>query len=473
MKLSVRIARRWLYGLLCLATIGLSSFNLSDKKLNSSISADDFYRGANLYDKALKHFFVSEQFIMYRYYNPFEQVRGGEKASVWMYTSAIEATNSLLRALYKHKDSISIRKVAYYEGLLEKLYDNAAYYLGTFTYTSFTQTKEWTVYAVNRAEEKGKANVTGILNVYDDQMWLVRELLESYDLTQNSKYLEQAEYLTAYVLDGWDATRDEEGNEHGGISWGPGYVTKHACSNGPMISALVWLHELYKKKNDKVVYRYIDSRDRKTRKVKKLLKRDYYLMFAKKIYHWQKRHLLNDQGVYWDMMGQCAPDCQIRYEEVGGQRYRGHTQLLKATGKPYSYNSGTMLSGAADLYRATKQKDYLDDAKALAKASFLYFAKADKQLKGYYSFPTDGFNNWFHTVLLKGYTALLPYDPSVLTYVQAFRANLNYAYSNYYKDGILPRDLLGGWDKDSRKNNVEGMFMFSYVTQYALFATYL
>ncbi len=52
MKLSVRIARRWLYGLLCLATIGLSSFNLSDKKLNSSISVDDFYRGANLYDKA-------------------------------------------------------------------------------------------------------------------------------------------------------------------------------------------------------------------------------------------------------------------------------------------------------------------------------------------------------------------------------------------------------------------------------------
>ncbi|WP_082021765.1 glycoside hydrolase family 76 protein [Sphingobacterium sp. T2] len=130
-----------------------------------------------------------------------------------------------------------------------------------------------------------------------------------------------------------------------------------------------------RKRTIRIVYRYIDSRDRKTRKVKKLLKRDYYLMFAKKIYHWQKGHLLNDQGVYWDMMGQCSPDCQIRYEEVGGQRYRGHTQLLKATGKPYSYNSGTMLSGAVDLYRATKQKDYLDDAKALAKASFLYFDK--------------------------------------------------------------------------------------------------
>jgi uncharacterized protein YyaL (SSP411 family) len=58
---------------------------------------------------------------------------------------------------------------------------------------------------------KGKANVTGVLNVYDDQMWLVRELLEAYHLTGQERYLQEAEYLTAYVLDGWDCTLDEKG----------------------------------------------------------------------------------------------------------------------------------------------------------------------------------------------------------------------------------------------------------------------
>src|SRR5690606_40663265 len=102
---------------------------------------------------------------------------------------------------------------------------------------------EWTVYGVNRGNSKGGAQVEGIENVYDDQMWLIREFLEAYKVTGNELFLEKAEYLTAYVLDGWDCTIDENGNEVGGISWGPGYVTKHACSNGPMISPLVWRSE--------------------------------------------------------------------------------------------------------------------------------------------------------------------------------------------------------------------------------------
>lgn len=80
-----------------------------------------------------------------------------------------------------------------------KLIDNLDYNAGTFTLTSYTGTDSWTVYAVNRAEGKGAVDVTGVLNVYDDQEWLVRELIESYRVTCNSKYLEKAEYLTLTV----------------------------------------------------------------------------------------------------------------------------------------------------------------------------------------------------------------------------------------------------------------------------------
>ena len=122
-----------------------------------------------------------------------------------------------------------------YKELLTQLYDNLEYYAGTFTLTSYTQTKQWTVYGVNRGNDKGAAQVEGILNVYDDQMWLVRELLESYHITGEQRYLEKAEYLMEYVLDGWDCTLDEQGNPLG-ASHGAGYLTKHSCSNGPIVS---------------------------------------------------------------------------------------------------------------------------------------------------------------------------------------------------------------------------------------------
>src|SRR5690606_26481686 len=189
---------------------------------------------------------------MARYYNPYTGQRSNEIGSIWMYTSAIEAVTAILHALETEKEQgDAARYNAHfdrYEQELMKLYDAADFYLGTFTLTSYTGTNEWTVYGVNRGNSKGGARVEGIENVYDDQMWLIREFLEAYKVTGNQLFLEKAEYLTEYVLDGWDCTFDTNGNEVGGIAWGPGYVTKHACSNGPMISPLVWLHELYKGK---------------------------------------------------------------------------------------------------------------------------------------------------------------------------------------------------------------------------------
>lgn len=454
----------WLIGCF-LAPLSTDANSIPDKNLYIDENAD-LGKGIQLLNTSMQNYFTTDDMIMHRFYNPFTNKRSEEKASVWMYTSAIEAVNSILKSLqHSNQKDLALK----YEDLLERLYSNADFYLGNFELTSFTQTQNWSVYAVDRVNEKGKARVTGIYNVYDDQMWLVRELLDSYHLTKNEKYLQKAEYLTAYVLDGWDCTRDEAGNEHGGIPWGPGYVTKHACSNGPMISPLVWLHEIYKNKKDQIIYRVVDAKDKKTRKSINVLKSAYYLNFAQKIYDWQKKYLLNNDGVYADMIGGCDPNCSIQYEEVNGVKYRANTALREATGRAFSYNTGTMISGAADLYRVTKKKEYLADGKQLARASFDYFAHPDAQLNNYYSFATDGFNNWFNTVLLRGYVSLLPFDTTVSSYIGAFRNNLNYAYEHYNKDNVLPTDLLGGWDKQVEKNDIEGMFMFSYVTQMAIF----
>jgi predicted alpha-1,6-mannanase (GH76 family) len=432
-------------------------------------------RAMELTDNAISSHFTGDGMAMARYYNPYTNVRSDEKGSIWMYTSAIEAVNAILHALkmQQARGNTALYDQHYnkYSELLGKLMDNADYYLGTFQLTSYTQTKQWSVYGVNRGGSKGSAQVAGIENVYDDQMWLIREMLEAYKVTGNNVYLQKAEYLTEYVIDGWDCTRNADGTERGGIPWGPGYVTKHSCSNGPMVSPLVWLHELYKTKNDETAYRYIDATDKQTRNTMQVKKSDYYLDFAKKIYACQKSQLLRADGVYDDMRGGCSPG-NPETETVNGTVYRKGTTCQDRVGPAITYNSGSMLSGAADLYRATGDNTYLDDAKKLSDASFQYFAKLGETKPGYYTYDISGFRNWFNGVLMRGYVDVYPAYGTAADYIDSFQKNLDYGYDNFLYKGFLPTNLLVGWNRDSGKNNTEGMFNFAFAAEYAVLARY-
>lgn len=441
---------------------------------SQNLAQQNISRAIALFDNAVKCYFVGEDMALSRFYNPFTKVRSDEKGSVWMYTSSIEAVNAILHALKLQKENgneqLYNQHYNRYVQLLHKLYQNLAYYAGTYTLTSYTQTKEWTVYGVDRSSSQGKARVEGIYNVYDDQQWLVRELLEAYKLTGNNEYLVQAEYLTEYILDGWDCTLDANGNEYGGITWGPGYVSKHACSNGPMVSPLVWLYELYKDKNDQLTYRYIGS-DKK-REMKTVKKSEYYIRFAKAIYHWQKDHLLRSDEVFDDFMGGCEPNCKVSYEFLNDKIYRKHTELRSKIGPAYSYNSGSMLSGAADLYHVTNNPLYLDDVKKLTRASFEYFAKKDKNVKGYYTYNVSGFSNWFNGVLMRSYFDAYPFCNDATEALGSFQMNLDYGYKNFLTEGFLPDNLLVGWESNGDSNNIEAMFTFSFIAEYAILARY-
>lgn len=446
-----------------------------DPKPEVNLAEQNLLRSMQIVDKAVSSYFTGDGMAMARYYNPFTNSRSEEKGSIWMYTSSIEAVNAILHGLATQKEhgnsELYDKNFNRYVDLLAKLYDNADYYLGTFKLISYTQTKEWTIYGVNRGASKGSAKVEGIENVYDDQMWLVRELLESYKVTKNNSYLQKAEYLTEYVLDGWDCTIDQNGNEIGGIPWGPGYVTKHSCSNGPMVSPLVWLHEIYKNKNDEITHRFIDPADKLTRKTAQVKKSEYYLTFAKKIYSWQKKYLLRSDGVYDDMMGGCSPG-RPETITVFGQVYRKGTTCRDRVGPAITYNSGTMLSGAADLYRATSDNLYLEDGQKLTDASFKYFAKLGATKPGYYTYDISGFRNWFNGVMMRGYVDLYPSYKNVSACIDTFQQNLDYGYENFLHNDFLPNNLLVGWSRDNNNNRVEGMFTFAFAAEYAVLARY-
>lgn len=405
-------------------------------------------------------------------------------ADVWPYTAALEATNSVMEALTLTKDKfpeLYEANFARYKSQMSKLYTNLGYYKGTYTLTSYTQTSKWSVYGVHRGSTVGSATVTGIENVYDDQMWIARELIRAYKNTGETKYLTQAEYLTSYILDGWDCYLDADGNEYGGISWGPGYNSKHSCSNAPIVSPLVWLAQIYKDKDDEATHRFIAADGK--RQTETMKKSDYYLLFAKKVYAWQKTKLFNSStGVYWDMLG---ADGTLQYETVDGQRYRKHVDTGGPVGTEFTYNTGTMLSGACDLYEFTGDESYLTDLTALANKSWLKFRGTSKRIGGkvYYPFPYDsdtksGFNAWFDDVLLRAYVVSYSMEqPRSLAKgyyskmgCEAFQNNLDYAYENYLWEDFLPNNMLGGWEKNTV---TKGFHQLAFASEYGVLVDFL
>ena len=433
----------------------------------NDVNVRNLTRATALFDAAMQHY-ISGDMKMADMYNPYTDKASGE-ADVWPYTAAIEACNSILEgyaALTKAGKSAQQGTAAAYKEQLAKLYDGLEYYAGTFKLTSYTRNnQEWTVYGVHRGAMKGGAKVDGDQNVYDDQQWIIRELLRSWKATGEQKYLDKAEYLTAYVLDGWDWCLDDKqhawGNEVGGITWGPSYGTKHACSNGPFVSPLVWLAEYYQGKNDKVTYRTI-ANDGKRQDVT-ATKADYYLMMAKKIYEWQQYNLRASDGVYLDMVGASN---NIRYDVFDGVQYRISNPGTGAGGTKHTYNSGTMVSGGADLYALTHDSRYLDDTRKLYTATFDYFPK--KNSKGTWDYAYSDFSRWFDDVLMRGWIDATGIGVDAKEGVATFQTNLDYSWENFLRQNALPRGLTGGWSNNQAQNDVRAIIAFAYASEYGM-----
>jgi len=409
-------------------------------------------------------------------------------SDVWPYTAAIEAHCSLLEAmdaLNELGDEATSKFVAenraHYADRLNLLIDNLEWYRGSYQLPSYaTASKTVSPYAVPRAWARGKADVSGILNVYDDQMWIARELIRAYNVTDNREYLERAVYLTDYVLEGWDCWHDENGKEYGGITWGPGYNSKHACSNAPIIQPLVWLSDIYKElensnllTDEEKAYRFYDRDENNKVYVVKdnaTPRSERYLQFAAKVYNWQKEHLYNpDKKVFWDMMG---ADNTIKVQ--GG--YRQHVDCGGAVGSFFSYNTGTMIAGAAELYRTTGDATLLADLKNYIAGSIKQFGVESGRNGGSYEFNTDatatqGFNTWFNDVLIRALVDALPYVDAKGTnparYLDFHQANLDNAFEKYNVGNLLPIHLRSGWGSDVK---TKPFHQFSFASEYGILA---
>lgn len=366
-------------------------------------------------------------------YDPFNNEQLGGAATVWDYTGYLGMTNRIMTITSDYSKSTFKKFKKYNEQLIQEL----AWYRGSATIRSYQSSRRWTAYGVNRADEREKGKIAGKQSVYDDQMWLVREFIAAYNNTGNADYLAEAENLTAYCLDGWDASiNPATGKAWGGITWGPGYQTKHTCSNGPIISALVQLSELYKGKSD-IVEKEVYCKEAVTDNYEQVTKSQYYLEWAKRVYDWTYNNLKNSDDTFADLIGtDMTTDLATGYKQTTSQG--------GVDSKRYTYNTGSMISGAAWLYKATGEEAYLEQGNIMAEASYRYFADT-KVMEGYVQYPITSATINFNLILLQGYFDLAPFDSSVDLYIKGFQDSLDYAYDHFYLNGALPRDLLNGW----------------------------
>ena len=234
---------------------------------------------------------------------------------------------------------------------------------------------------------------------YDDNVWLGIDFTDTYQMTQEQKYLDKAQLIWKFIESGTDSILG------GGIYWcEQKKESKNTCSNAP---GSVLALKLFKATND-----------------------SSYFEKGKKLYEWTQRNLQDSADyLYFD---------NIRLDGKIGKA-------------KFAYNSGQMMQSAALLYQLTKNPIYLKDAQNIAKECFNYFFTDVTPTTNEEAFRMLKKGDiWFTAVMLRGFIELYQIDKDK-TYINAFNKSLSYAWDNARDENGLFNTDLSGKSKDQKK----------------------
>ncbi len=161
---------------------------------------------------------------------------------------------------------------------------------------------------------------------FDDNAWLGLAMLHQHRLTGNPRLLALAQRVFTFITSGWSV--DPSWAHPGGVRWksNPSSVSRHTCSNAPAAQLAAGLYETTQ-----------DPR---------------LCRWSVRIYDWVRSALRRTGNLYVDNL---LPDGTL-------------DQTL------WSYNQGTMIGAGTQLYRATGERQYLDQSVASAEASVREFS---------------------------------------------------------------------------------------------------
>ncbi len=224
---------------------------------------------------------------------------------------------------------------------------------------------------------------------YDDTAWIALTILRMYDATKDSKYLETAKDLWAYLQGAWDET-------NGGLSWATSHLnSKNACTMGPATILGVRIYNITKEQAD--------------------------LDWAKKIYEWEYENLYNPAtGAVYD-------------------NYNTDSKELSTAAT--SYNQGTFGGAAYELYKSTGEQSYLQTARK----AFYYGMTSSSIIDTGNNIIRDEGNN-HNNELFKGiymrYMVQILKEPALDSiYRNKFATFLNNNAETAWRNGVKKNDL--------------------------------
>lgn len=195
----------------------------------------------------------------------------------------------------------------------------------TIDYSRLTNQKKYHP-IISNTYEKHKASGFLEAEVYDDQGWWALTWIKAYDLTGERRYLDTAKSIFKDMQKGWDSKCG------GGMWWHKDRKYKNAITNELFFTIAIRLHQ--RTVNDYGRGSYID--------------------WAKHGWNWLKRSgMINRQNLVNDGLD---------------DRCRNNGQTT------WTYNQGVVIGGLVDLYKSTKDRSYLQQAHAIAKATIKHLS---------------------------------------------------------------------------------------------------
>lgn len=236
-------------------------------------------------------------------------------------------------------------------------------------------------------------------NYIDDMEWNALTMLRLYSITNDAKYLDTAKELWGWIKDAW--TEDTGG----GITWciSPNVTfTKNACSNGPAAIIGARMYNITNDQSD--------------------------LEWAKKIYDWEKNTLV-DRAT-----GAISDHIVCETSEVKGT--------------PLTYNQGTYVGAAVELFRITGDRTYLNDAQKVTNYTISSLINTSNNIL---RDEGNGDNGLFKGIFIRYFLELIKVEELPNSYRNKYITFFNNNANVLWSSGVYKEDLLFGsaWDSAS------------------------
>ncbi|MGV8964326.1 MAG: glycoside hydrolase family 76 protein [Candidatus Saccharimonadaceae bacterium] len=249
----------------------------------------------------------------------------------------------------------------------------------------------------------------------DDMEWIVLAQIRMFESTENEVYFSKAKQMyNDWIWPSWGP--EDEAPWYGGITWKTDVgKSKNACSNGPAAIIAARIYSMYDQMKDPGAK-----------------SKQAYLEEAIKIYSWLKENL---------------------YEPTEGKVYDNINARGEIGKAIYTYNQGTFIGAAHELYKITGDKQYLADA---MKASD-YVINHMSNNKGVLANVTTGDGGLFNGIFFRYFVRLINEPDLDSTVRKKYHNYITNSATVMAENGVNPNTMLYGgnwWNAPSDKDPV-------------------